>query len=305
MLNYLARRLLLLFLVLYGVVTLVFFLIHMIPGDPVDIMLGDHALAADKDVLREAMGLDRPLGGQYLGYLGDLLHGDLGQSIHSRRPVLAEIAERFPATVELMLGAMLVALLMALPLGIISALRPYGWLDGSSMLISFLGISIPNFWLGPMLIMVFSVQLGWLPVNERGGIEHLILPAITLGTAMAAMLSRMIRASLLEVLDEEYITNARAKGLPERLVIFKHALRNALIPVITIVGLQVGVLLSGAIITEAIFDWPGLGSLLLEGIYSRNYPLVQGCILVIATVYVLVNLVTDIAYAWADPRVRL
>jgi peptide/nickel transport system permease protein len=173
------------------------------------------------------------------------------------------------------------------------------------MLISFLGISIPNFWLGPMLIMVFSVQLGWLPVNERGGIEHLILPAITLGTAMAAMLSRMIRASLLEVLDEEYITNARAKGLPERMVIFKHALRNALIPVITIIGLQVGVLLSGAIITEAIFDWPGLGSLLLEGIYSRNYPLVQGCILVIATVYVLVNLMTDIAYAWADPRVRL
>lgn len=305
MLTYLVRRLMLLFIVLFGVVTLVFFLIHMIPGDPVDIMLGDHALAADKEVLREAMGLDRPLGKQYLGYLGDLLTGDLGQSIHSRRPVLAEIWERFPATVELMLGAMLVALLMALPLGIISALRPYGWLDGSSMLISFLGISIPNFWLGPMLIMVFSVQLGWLPVNERGGMEHLILPAITLGTAMAAMLSRMIRASLLEVLDEEYITNARAKGLPERLVIFKHALRNALIPVITIIGLQVGVLLSGAIITEAIFDWPGLGSLLLEGIYSRNYPLVQGCILVIATVYVLVNLLTDIAYAWADPRVRL
>lgn len=305
MLTYLVRRLLLLFLVLFGVVTLVFFLIHLIPGDPVDIMLGDHALAADKDALRQALGLDQPLGNQYLTYLGDLLRGDLGVSIHSRRPVLAEIGERFPATVELMLGAMAVALLMALPLGIISALKPYGWLDGTSMLISFLGISIPNFWLGPLLIIVFSIQLGWLPVNERGGIEHLILPAITLGTAMAAMLSRMIRASLLEVLDEEYITNARAKGLPERLVIFKHALRNALIPVITIIGLQVGVLLSGAIITEAIFDWPGLGSLLLEGIYSRNYPLVQGCILVIATVYVLVNLVTDIAYAWADPRVRL
>jgi peptide/nickel transport system permease protein len=305
MLTYLVRRLMLLFLVLFGVVTLVFFLIHLIPGDPVDIMLGDHALAADKDALRQALGLDQPLGNQYLTYLGDLLRGDLGVSIHSRRPVLAEIGERFPATVELMLGAMAVALLMALPLGIISALKPYGWLDGTSMLISFLGISIPNFWLGPLLIIVFSIQLGWLPVNERGGIEHLILPAITLGTAMAAMLSRMIRASLLEVLDEEYITNARAKGLPERLVIFKHALRNALIPVITIIGLQVGVLLSGAIITEAIFDWPGLGSLLLEGIYSRNYPLVQGCILVIATVYVLVNLVTDIAYAWADPRVRL
>jgi peptide/nickel transport system permease protein len=305
MLTYLIRRLLLLFVVLFGVVTLVFFLIHLIPGDPVDIMLGDQALAADKEVLRHDMGLDQPIVNQYLSYLFDLLRGDLGRSIHSRRPVLAEIVERFPATVELMFGAMAVALLMALPLGIVSALRPYGWLDGASMLISFLGISIPNFWLGPMLIILFSIQLGWLPVNERGGIDHLILPAITLGTAMAAMLSRMIRASLLEVLDEEYITNARAKGLPERLVIFKHALRNALIPVITIIGLQVGVLLSGAIITEAIFDWPGLGSLLLEGIYSRNYPLVQGCILIIAGVYVLVNLLTDIAYAWADPRVRL
>jgi peptide/nickel transport system permease protein len=305
MLTYLVRRLLLLFVVLFGVVTLVFFLIHLIPGDPVDIMLGDQALAADKDALRHAMGLDQPIVNQYLSYLGHLLRGDLGQSIHSRRPVLAEIVERFPATVELMLGAMAVALFMALPLGMVSALRPYGWLDGASMLISFLGISIPNFWLGPLLIIVFSIQLGWLPINERGGLEHLILPAITLGTAMAAMLSRMIRASLLEVLDEEYITNARAKGLPEHLVIFKHALRNALIPVITIIGLQVGVLLSGAIITEAIFDWPGLGSLLLEGIYSRNYPLVQGCILIIAGVYVLVNLLTDLAYAWADPRVRL
>lgn len=305
MLTYLIRRLLLLFVVLFGVVTLVFFLIHLIPGDPVDIMLGDQALAADKEVLRHAMGLDQPIASQYLSYLGDLLRGDLGQSVHSHRPVLAEIVERFPATVELMLGAMAVALLMALPLGIASALKPYGWLDGASMLISFLGISIPNFWLGPMLIILFSIQLGWLPVNERGGLDHLILPAITLGTAMAAMLSRMIRASLLEVLDEEYITNARAKGLPERLVIFKHALRNALIPVITIIGLQVGVLLSGAIITEAIFDWPGLGTLLLEGIYSRNYPLVQGCILIIASVYVLVNLLTDLAYAWADPRVRL
>ncbi|MEJ2640615.1 MAG: ABC transporter permease [Desulfosarcinaceae bacterium] len=305
MLTYLIRRLLLLFVVLFGVVTLVFFLIHLIPGDPVDIMLGDQALAADKEVLRHAMGLDQPIASQYLSYLGDLLRGDLGRSVHSHRPVLAEIVERFPATVELMLGAMAVALLMALPLGIVSALKPYGWLDGASMLISFLGISIPNFWLGPMLIILFSIQLGWLPVNERGGLDHLILPAITLGTAMAAMLSRMIRASLLEVLDEEYITNARAKGLPERLVIFKHALRNALIPVITIIGLQVGVLLSGAIITEAIFDWPGLGSLLLEGIYSRNYPLVQGCILIIASVYVMVNLLTDLAYAWADPRVRL
>jgi peptide/nickel transport system permease protein len=173
------------------------------------------------------------------------------------------------------------------------------------MLISFIGVAMPNFWLGPLLIILFAVRLDWLPINERGGIEHLILPAITLGTAMAAMLSRMIRSSLLEVLGEDYVQNARAKGLTERSVILKHALRNALIPIVTIIGLQIGVLLSGAIITEAIFDWPGMGSLLLEGIYSRNYPLVQGCILVIATIYVVVNLITDIVYAWVDPRVRL
>jgi peptide/nickel transport system permease protein len=305
MLSYIARRLLLLIPVLWGVVTLVFFLIHMIPGDPVDIMLGDHAVAADKQALRRNLGLDRPLPEQYLGYLADVARGDLGLSIHNRRPVLSMILERFPASAELMAGAMLVALLIALPLGIIAALRPHGLLDGTAMLVSLLGISIPNFWLGPLLIILFSIQLGWLPVNERGGLDHLILPAVTLGTALAAILARMVRASLLEVLDEEYMVNARAKGLPAHMVVLKHALRNALIPVITIVGLQVGVLLSGAIITEAIFDWPGLGTLLLEGIYTRNYPLVQGCILFIAAVYVVVNLVTDIAYAWADPRVRL
>ncbi|NNF98774.1 MAG: ABC transporter permease [Desulfobacteraceae bacterium] len=305
MLLYIIRRLLLLIFVLFGVVTLVFMLIHMIPGDPVDIMLGDHAIAADRKLLTENLGLNQPIHLQYASYMAGILRGNLGISIHSKRPVTDEILERFPASVELMFGAMVVALIMALPLGIISALKPYGIIDNSSMLISFLGISIPNFWLGPLLIILFSIQLDWLPINERGGIEHLILPSITLGTAMAAMLSRMIRASLLEVLNEEYVRNARAKGLPERKVILKHALRNALIPVITIIGLQVGVLLSGAIITEAIFDWPGLGSLLLDAIYSRNYPLVQGCILFIATIYVLVNLLTDLTYAWVDPRVRL
>jgi peptide/nickel transport system permease protein len=302
---FIIRRLLLLFVVLFGVVTLVFFLIHLIPGDPVDIMLGDYAVAADKAELRRSLGLDRPLHRQYLAYVGGILKGDLGISIHSKRSVAEEILERFPATVELMAGAMTVALIVALPLGILSALKPYGPLDGAAMLVSFLGISMPNFWLGPLLIILFSIHLGWLPINERGGIEHLVLPAITLGTAMAAMLSRMIRASLLEVLEEEYIKNARAKGLSEYKVILKHAFLNALIPVITIIGLQVGVLLSGAIITEAIFDWPGLGTLLLDAIYSRNYPLVQGCILFIAGVYVLVNLITDIAYGWVDPRVRL
>ncbi len=302
---YILRRFLLLFFVLFGVVTLVFFLIHMIPGDPVDIMLGDHAALADKQILRHNLGLDQPLYKQYFNYLGGIIQFDLGISIHSKKPILKEIFERFPASAELMAGAMIIALMIAFPLGIISALRPYGLLDGTSMLVSFLGVAIPNFWLGPLLILLFSIQLDLLPVNERGTLAHLILPSITLGTAMAAMLSRMIRASLLEVLGEDYVKNARAKGLHERKVILKHALRNALIPVITIIGLQVGVLLSGAIITEAIFDWPGLGTLLLDGIYSRNYPLVQGCILFIAFIYVMVNLITDIAYVWADPRVRM
>jgi peptide/nickel transport system permease protein len=302
---YIARRLFHLVFVLLGVVTLVFFLIHFIPGDPVDIMLGDNAVALDKENLRHTLGLDQPLHRQYLSYLAGVATGDLGVSVHSKLPVALEIRQRFPASAELMLGAMAVALLIAVPLGVISALRPYGLIDGAAMTVSFLGISIPNFWLGPILILIFAIKLDWLPVNERGGLANLILPAITLGTAMAAMLSRMIRASLLEVLDEDYIRTARAKGLPERTVVLKHAMRNALIPVITIIGLQVGVLLSGAIITESIFDWPGLGTLLLEGIYTRNYPLVQGCILFIAAIYVMVNLVTDILYGWADPRVRL
>ncbi len=305
MLTYIIRRLLLLGFVLFGVVTLVFFLIHMIPGDPVDIMLGDYAMPGDKKELSSALGLDQPLHIQYKDYVTGVFTGDLGTSIHSRRKVLDEILERIPASAELMVGAMTIAFLIAFPFGILSALKPYGFLDGASMLTSFIGVSMPNFWLGPLLIILFSIKLDWLPVNERGGLEHLILPSITLGTSMAAMLSRMIRSSLLEVLGEDYVQNARAKGLKERQVILKHALRNAMIPVITIIGLQIGVLLSGAIITEAIFDWPGMGSLLLDGIYNRNYPVVQGCILVIASIYVIVNLITDIAYAWVDPRVRL
>ncbi len=305
MIGYIVRRLIYLAPVLFGVVTLVFFLIHMIPGDPVDIMLGDNAVPADKEALRRNLGLDRPLLDQYAHYLSGVVRGDLGISIHSRKPVVSEILERFPASVELMAGAMVVALLMSVPLGVLAAVRPNGVLDAAAMLVSLLGVAIPSFWLGPLLILLFAIQLDWLPVNERGGLSHLILPSLTLGTAMAAMLSRMIRASLLEVLDEEYIRTARAKGLFERTVILKHAVRNALIPVVTVIGLQVGGLLSGAIITESIFDWPGLGSLLLHGIYNRNYTLVQGCILFIAATYVLVNLATDIAYGWIDPRVRL
>lgn len=305
MLAYIIRRLLLLFLVLFGVVTLVFFLIHMIPGDPVDIMLGDHALPGDKRALQKALGLDEPLLMQYIDYLMGIVRGNLGQALHSKRPVMDEILERLPASAELMAGGIVVALVLSFPLGILAALKPYRSLDGISMGISYLGISMPNFWLGPLLIMLFAIHLNWLPVNERGGLSHLILPAITLGTAAAAILSRMIRSSLLEVLGEEYILAARAKGLSKKRVVLKHALKNALNPVVTILGLQIGTLLSGAIITESIFDWPGIGTLLLGGIYSRDYPVVQGCVLFIAAIYAFVNLITDLVYVWVDPRVQL
>ncbi|MBI3993403.1 MAG: ABC transporter permease [Candidatus Lambdaproteobacteria bacterium] len=289
---------------LLGVLTLVFFLIHLIPGDPVELMLGEQALPADRAQMRRELGLERPVPVQYVAYLGRTLRGDLGRSFQARRPVAALIAERLPATVELMLGAMAVALALALPLGILAALHHGRWLDHLASGFAVLGVAIPNFWLGPMLILVFAVWLDWLPVNERGGLAHLVLPAVTLGTALAALLSRMTRAALVDTLGEDYIRTARAKGLRAWAVVVRHALRNALIPVVTVAGLQIGVLLSGAIITESIFDWPGLGTLLLEGINQRDYPLVQGCVLVIAVGYVLVNLATDLLYGLIDPRIR-
>ena len=305
MYGFLLRRFLLLIPVIFGVVSLVFILIHLIPGDPIDLMLGDSALSADRDALREQMGLNRPLGEQYVFYLKGILHGDLGTSIHSKRPVLDEIMERFPATVELMLGAMAMTLLLALPLGVYSALEQGRWQDQSAMLVSLLGVSIPNFWLGPMLILLFSIHLDWLPVNERGTWLHLILPSVTLGTALASILSRITRSSVIETLSTDYVRTARSKGLSESRVVIVHALRNALIPVVTVIGLQVGVLLSGAIITEYIFDWPGLGNLMINAINTRDYPLVQGCVLVISGSYVVINLLTDFSYAFLDPRIRL
>lgn len=299
-----ARRAFLTVPIMWGVLTLVFFLIHLIPGDPVDLMLGENARPADRTLLRGQLGLDRPVTQQYFAFLGATLRGDLGQSIHYRRPVASMIAERVPATAELMLGAMAIALALALPLGIVGAVFQGRWPDRVAGVFAVLGVATPNFWLGPLLILLFAIRLDWLPVNERGGLANLVLPAITLGTALAALLSRMTRASLLEVMGQDYVRFARAKGLSGARVILVHALRNALIPVITVAGLQVGVLLSGAIITESIFDWPGLGTLLLEGIYQRDYPLVQGCVLFIATIYVAVNLLTDALYGWADPRIR-
>ncbi|HKI99977.1 MAG TPA: nickel ABC transporter permease [bacterium] len=302
--TYLVQRVLWTVPILLGVLTLVFFLLHLIPGDPVDMMLGEQALPADRAQMHAALGLDQPLGAQYLGYLERTVRGDLGQSFRQHRPVAALIAERMPATAELMLGAMVVALGVALPLGLLAALHHGRWVDQVASVFAVLGVATPNFWLGPLLILAFAIKLDWLPVNEMGGLNHLVLPSITLGTAMAALLSRMMRTALVEVLGEDYIRTARAKGLREHSVILVHALRNALIPVVTVIGLQVGALLSGAIITESIFDWPGLGTLLLGGIYGRDYPLVQGCILVIALTYVFVNLATDLAYGWIDPRIR-
>jgi peptide/nickel transport system permease protein len=290
--------------ILFGVVSLVFLLVHLVPGDPVDLMLGEQAVAADRARLRAQLGLDRPLLEQYGAYLRRTLVGDLGVSLQSHEPVGRRIAERYPATGELMLGALAVALAVAFPLGVLAAVHHGRWPDRLASAFAVLGVALPGFWLGPMLVLVFAIWLDWLPVDGREDWSSLVLPALTLGVALAALLSRMLRAGLVAVLRDDYIRTARAKGLPERFVLWRHALRNALIPVVTVIGLQIGVLLSGAIITESIFDWPGLGSLLLEGIRQRDYPVVQGCVLVIAVTYVTVNLVTDVAYGWFDPRIR-
>jgi peptide/nickel transport system permease protein len=299
------RRFAILIPTILGAITLVFFFLHMIPGDPVEVMLGETAQQADKERLREELGLNLPLYVQYGHFLTRIARGDLGESYFYRRPVAQVIAERIPATVELALVAFVVASLIAIPLGIIAALREGTTVDNLSVLFSLVGVSMPNFWLGPLLIILFSLTLGWFPVSGRTGVASLVLPAVTLGIALAALLSRMTRASLLERLGEDYLTVARAKGLPEWKVILKHALRNALIPVITVMGLQIGVLLSGAIITENVFAWPGIGTLLINAIEARDYPIVQGCVLLISLSYVIVNLVTDLVYSLADPRIRL
>ncbi len=301
---YLLRRLLLALPVVLGVATLVFLLIHMIPGDPVEIMLGETARTADREALREALGLDRPIHVQYASFLSGLCSGDLGVSLQQRRPVTALIREHYPATLQLTFAAMLISLLIALPAGILSGIRQYSFWDHSTMFMALLGVSMPNFWLGPLLIWLFSIQLGWLPVSGKGGLSHILLPALTLGASMAAIVARMTRSSVLEVLRADYVMTARAKGLSEKRIILKHVLRNAMIPVLTVVGLQFGALLAGAIITETIFSWPGLGTLTVKAIQTRDYPLVQGCVLVIALSYVLVNLLTDLLYGVIDPRIR-
>jgi peptide/nickel transport system permease protein len=305
MLFFIFKRLMMLVPTVFGVVTLVFMLRPMIPGDPIDYMLGENAMEADREMLRAQYGLDKSLPRQYLVFLGGLVKGDLGRSIHTRRPVTDMIRERYPATLLLALSAMVVAVLVALPAGIASAVKRNSLVDNLSMLGALLGISMPNFWMGPLLIILFSIHLGWLPVSGMGGPLYLILPAITLGTSMAAILTRMTRSSMLEVINEDYVTTAKAKGLSRGKVIFKHALKNAVIPLLTLVGLQFGALLAGSIITETIFAWPGVGSLVVTAIYSRDFPLLQGLVMTISLTYVVINLLTDLFYAVADPRIRL
>jgi peptide/nickel transport system permease protein len=302
--QFLAARLFSTAIVVFGVVTLVFLLIHLVPGDPVEVMLGETAQAADKAALREALGLDRPLWWQWLHYWAGLLRGDLGISLHSREPVAALLWQRLPATVELAAAGLLVALIIALPLGSLAAMRKDSLWDQGAMSFSLLGVSIPNFWMGPLLILLFSLWLGWLPVSGRDTPLSIVLPALTLGTALAAILARMVRSSLLEVLGQDFIRTARAKGLSERAIVQYHALRNAALPVVTVLGLQLGTLLGGAVITETIFAWPGLGQLMVDSIQRRDYPVVQACVLLISLSYVLVNTLTDLLYAWLDPRIR-
>lgn len=296
---------LLLFPVVFGVLTFVFLLIHLIPGDPVDLMLGENARAIDKEKLRESLRLDEPLAVQYMLFIKGAIKGDLGESLYNKKPVIHLILKRYPETIKLTIAAMVLALLISLPIGIYSAVKQYSFMDNCSMFFALLGVSMPNFWLGPLLMILFCVNLGWFPISGDEGLRSIVLPAITLGTAMSAILSRMVRSSMLEVINEEYIVTARAKGLSELRVIFRHALKNALVPVITVVGLQFGALLAGAIITETIFSWPGIGRLLIQAINTRDYPLVQGCVLAISISYVLINLITDIAYSYIDPRIKL
>jgi len=304
MFRYVSRRVLYTLPVLWLVVSLVFLLIHLVPGDPIAQMLGEGTPAADLEAARHAYGLDLPLGQQYLNYWKGVLHGDLGTSLRYNQNVSRLLAQRYPYTLQLTLAALTVAILLSIPAGVHSARRRNCWDDRALSVVSLFGLSFPNFALGPILILLFSIKLGWLPVSGSGTFANLVLPAITMGSALAAILTRMVRTSMLEELSQDYIRTARAKGLPETTVVYHHALRNALIPVITVLGLQFGALLAGAIVTEKIFSWPGIGRLTIDAISNRDYAVVQGCILAIGLTYVAVNFMTDLVYSVVNPRIR-
>jgi peptide/nickel transport system permease protein len=291
------------FTVIFGVLLLTFLLIHLVPGDPVEVMLGESASSADREALRTELGLNQPLLQQFGSYLHKLAHGDFGQSIHTKASIAELLKTRYPATLKLALLSLLIGLVVGIPLGIYSALKAGHWQDILVTIISVRLSAMPAFWLGPVLMLIFAVWLGWLPVSGMESTTSIILPAVTLGFGLSAILTRMTRTSLLEVLNDDYIRTARAKGLSERVVILRHAMRAALLPIITIVGLQMGSLLAGAVITETIFSWDGIGRLLVESIEKRDYPVTQACVLVVALSYVVVNLLTDLLYKLADPRV--
>jgi ABC-type dipeptide/oligopeptide/nickel transport system permease component len=303
-LRYVSVRFLYTVPVLWLVVSVVFLLIHLVPGDPIQQMLGEGASAADIQAARHAYGLDVPIGTQYVNYWEGVLHGDLGRSLRFDQPVTRIILQRYPQTLWLTVASMIVALLISIPAGVRSARRRNRWDDRLLSFVSLLGLSFPNFALGPILILFFAIYLGLLPVSGSGTLAHLVLPSITMGGALAAILTRMVRTAMLEELSHDYIRTARAKGLPENVVVYKHALRNALVPVLTVVGLQFGALLAGAIVTETIFSWPGIGRLTIQAIGNRDYYLVQGCILMIGLTYVAVNFLTDFFYSLANPRIR-
>ncbi len=304
--RYILRRLLMLLPVLFGISVFVFLLMHFTPGDPAVLMLGEGAPAEQLEALREAMGLNDPVYVQYFRWLKNAVRGDFGRSLRSKKAVITEILDRLPATTELAVAAVTFAVIVGVPVGILSATKPNSWFDNIAMVLALTGVGMPVFWQGIMLILIFSVQLHWLPSSGRmGGIEYLILPMITLGTASTASIARLTRSAMLEVMQQDYVRTARAKGLPRRTVTFRHALRNALIPVVTMIGLQFGGLMSGAVLTETIFAWPGIGRMIVEAINNKDFPLVQGTIMAFALIYALVNLVIDVTYALLDPRLRL
>ena len=312
--RYLARRLLLLVPVLAGVSVVIFMVLHLSPGDPVEIMLGSQATQEDRARLRAELGLDQPLHVQYGRWLGHVARGDLGRSLWMKRPVLDEVLGRFKATLVLTGTALLLSSLAGVALGVASAIRPNSVLDRLSAVASLFGASMPTFWLGIVLMVIFALWLGWLPASGMyaaygGGdlrdlLAHLVLPAVTLAAASVTIIARLTRATMLETLGQDYIRTARAKGVVERAVVLRHGLKNALIPIVTVVGVQAGYLLGGAVLTETVFAWPGVGTLMVQGILARDFPLVQGCVLVVALSFVLVNLAVDLLYAWLDPRIH-
>ena len=304
MVPYILRRIVMLLPVLFGVTLVSFSLLHLVPGDPAEVLGGQEATKADIDRIRKEYGLDQPLVVQYARFVGNAMRGDLGISIQSRHPVRELLLQRLAFTLQLALASVLVAAAIGLLAGIISSTRQYSFFDTASMLGALFGISMPIFWLGLLLILVFAAKLQWLPSGGTGSIRHLILPAIALGSASAAVIARMTRASMLEVTRQDYIRTARATGYQERVIIFRHALKNAMIPVLTVFGLEFGSMLGGAVLTETVFSLPGIGRLLVEGIFARDYPVVQGAMILVASTFVLVNLLTDVAYAFFDPRIR-